>query len=125
MFVREGNFYRAGIHIIIDVWGAERLGNLDFIQHVLEEAALSTGATIIGSNFHSFGEGIDEGVTGVVLLAESHMSCHTWPEKKFAAFDIFTCGKCDPENAVAVINKYLRPERLTKNKIIRGKVLVT
>ena len=124
MFVQEGNHCRAGIHILIDVWSDERLGNLAFIKHVLTKAAIATGATILDYNFHSFGKEENEGVTGIILLAESHISCHTWPEKNFAAFDIFTCGNCNPENAVAVINKYLQPEKLIQNRIVRGKMKI-
>jgi S-adenosylmethionine decarboxylase len=60
-------------------------------------------ARVLFSHFHAFGEG--QGVTGVVLLAESHITIHTWPECGFAAADIFMCGSAQPELALALIKR--------------------
>jgi S-adenosylmethionine decarboxylase len=65
-------------------------------------AVRATGATVVDSRFYHFGDG--QGVSGVVILAESHLSIHTWPERGYAAIDVFTCGSCDPRKAVPVLS---------------------
>jgi len=94
----------AGKHLLIDLHGADLLGDLEVMQIACRAAAVATGATVIGQHFHHFGDGY--GVSGVVLLAESHLSVHTWPEANFAAFDIFVCGDCDPLAAIPVLLDY-------------------
>jgi S-adenosylmethionine decarboxylase len=86
-----------GFHLMIDIWG--EINNTPFFDMdkagiIFESAAKEAGATVITANWHHFGEGM--GYTGVVVLAESHMSVHTWPEKGFAAVDVFMCGNADP-----------------------------
>lgn len=77
------------------------------------------GATVIGLYLHHFGPG--QGVTGVVLLAESHMSIHSWPEHGYAAIDIFLCGRRhDPAAALAVIAQRLGASRIVEQTIRRG-----
>ena len=66
----------------------------------MRRAAEAGRAHVLASHMHAFGSG---GVTGVVLLAESHITVHTWPERDYAAFDVFMCGRCDAEAAAAVI----------------------
>jgi S-adenosylmethionine decarboxylase proenzyme len=78
-----------------------------------------SGGTGSGGHFHAFGS--DQGVTGVVLLAESHISIHTWPEFGFVATDIFMCGKADPERALEVIRKALKPTSCTLQTVGRGR----
>ena len=106
------------MHIILDVWGVEHLSNVEYVTKLLYDAAKATGASILDTNVHSFGEG--EGVTGIVLLAESHISCHTWPERKFAAFDVFTCGACDSSKAIDYLITQMHPERSEIHTIMRG-----
>ena len=84
------SFAAAGQHGLIDFYGASFLTNQNYIEQALISAAKKCGATIIGQNFHKFGG--EGGVTGVLLLAESHISIHTWPETDYAAIDIFMCG---------------------------------
>ena len=60
------------------------------------------------------------GVTGVLILAESHITVHTWPEHNYAAFDVFLCGECQPERAVEVIMSAAKTDQVTTNTIIRG-----
>lgn len=67
----------------------------------MKRAAAAGRAQVLASHMHAFGSG--GGVTGVVLLAESHITVHTWPERDYAAFDVFMCGRCDAEAAAAVI----------------------
>jgi S-adenosylmethionine decarboxylase len=96
--------------VLADLSGvaAEKLSNCTLLETLLRDAAVAAGARILFSHFHAFGEG--QGVTGVVLLAESHITLHTWPECGFAAADIFMCGSAQPELALALIETALQPQ---------------
>ncbi|MHA6765795.1 adenosylmethionine decarboxylase [Sphingobium ummariense] len=97
------------------------LNDAALIEIALRSAAESAGATVIGLHLHHFGE--EQGVTGVVLLAESHMSIHTWPEHGYAAADIFLCGaRHDPAAALASLSEHLAPERMVKTEVKRGEL---
>lgn len=111
----------SGLHLIADVATEHRLGDLDFIEAVLKDAAAAACVTLLDVKLHHFGEG--HGVTGVALLAESHISIHTWPECGMAAVDIFVCGEdADPQAALdlmverfaARITRQQRIERLLR-----------
>ena len=116
----------AGTHLIIDLWDATNLADPEHIDAVLREAAMATGATILHGHFHHFGP--NSGVSGVLVLAESHVSIHTWPERDYAALDIFVCGECNPYKAIPVLKKgfhagarparrtQARPDRLTRSR---------
>lgn len=110
----------SGAHLIADLHGiaCNMLCDGDAIEALLRQAALAAGATIVYSHFHAFGPG--QGVTGVVLLAESHISIHTWPEIGFAALDIFMCGQAAPRRALAVIETGLAPASTTLQELSRG-----
>ena len=110
----------SGIHLLADLHGvdAARLCCVAQIDALLREAAQAAGARVLHSYFHSFGEAM--GVTGVLLLAESHISIHTWPETGFAAADIFMCGQAQPELALQVIELALRPTSKQIRSIARG-----
>jgi len=86
-----------GRHILLEAYGCDVsiLNDTHRIKEVLTEAALLADAHIVGAAFHQFNP---HGVSGVIIIAESHISIHTWPEYGYAAIDIFTCGedlKCD------------------------------
>jgi S-adenosylmethionine decarboxylase len=101
--------YRAaGTHLLADFEGVapSLLTDAAAIEDVLRQAALAAGARILHGHFHTFGVG--GGVTGVLLLAESHISIHTWPEDGFAALDIFMCGAARPALALARIEAVLK-----------------
>ena len=90
------------LHLIADIEGGKRLDDAVFVESVLREAASAARVTIVGMNLHHFGDG--GGVTGVALLAELHISIHTWPESGLVAVDIFVCGKsADAHAALAVM----------------------
>ena len=110
----------AGIHLLADFYGvdAARLLSSGDIDARLRAGAAAAGATILHSHFHSFGDAM--GVTGVVLLAESHISIHTWPEFGFAAADIFMCGDAEPTLALDVIAHALGPASSIVQTIARG-----
>lgn len=115
-----------GRHLLIDLHGCKGSygGYCSILTHegltslVCKRAAEATGATIISSNFHSFGKG--QGLSGVIVLAESHLSIHTWPETGLATVDVFVCGECDPWAAVAVLMESFLPETITTQEVKRG-----
>lgn len=109
-----------GRHMLADLNGisAEKLSNCATLESLLRDAAEAAGARVLFSHFHGFGEGL--GVTGVVLLAESHITIHTWPECGFAAADIFMCGSAQPELALALIKKALQPSSAHVHTARRG-----
>lgn len=108
-FVEKDGQRFAGIHLLLDLWGARGLTDAAVIEQALRDAAKAANATILHGHFHQFGP--NEGISGVLVLAESHISIHTWPEADFAAIDIFMCGRCDPQAAVPVLRDVFQPER--------------
>lgn len=102
-------FVAPGQHLLADFWGARHLTDLAAIEQAFRAAALAAGATVLDVRLHGFGEGA--GITGVAVLAESHMSIHTWPEIDYLALDIFMCGRCDPQRALEVLEAHFRPAR--------------
>lgn len=117
--VRDGVRF-AGTHLLIDLWGATNLADPEHIDAVLREAALATGATILHGHFHHFGP--NQGVSGVLVLAESHVSIHTWPERDFASIDIFVCGACNAYAALPALKRGFLPDRVTLAEHKRGLV---
>ncbi|MBV8915006.1 MAG: adenosylmethionine decarboxylase [Acetobacteraceae bacterium] len=119
-FVEKDGERFAGTHLLVDLWGAENLDDPELIDQALRSAAIRAGATILHSHFHHFTP--NGGVSGVVVLAESHISIHTWPERSFAAIDIFMCGACDPHDAIPVLQAAFHPERVDLNEERRGRL---
>ncbi|HYZ64080.1 MAG TPA: adenosylmethionine decarboxylase [Acetobacteraceae bacterium] len=119
-FVEKDGERFAGTHLLVDLWGARNLSDPELIDSALCAAARRAGATILHSHFHHFTP--NGGVSGVVVLAESHISIHTWPERGFAAIDIFMCGACDPHDAVPVLRETFQPFRVDLNEERRGRL---
>jgi S-adenosylmethionine decarboxylase len=94
------------------------LNDLSKIKSLMTFAAKSAGATIVGDTFHKFSP---IGVTGVISIAESHISIHTWPEHLYASVDIFSCGKkFDLEMSAKILIKGLSSSKPRKKIIERG-----
>ena len=106
-----------GTHTIVELFGCRNLNDLALVRDTLVEGAKLCGATILHTKFHQFSP---QGLTGYILLAESHISIHTWPEYGYAAVDLFTCGTMDTERAFAHIAKQLCAERVEKHILLRG-----
>lgn len=117
-FVKKDGQTYAGIHLIIDLEGASRLDDPEHIETNLIRAAEDAGATVLSSDFHIFTP--NNGVSGVVILAESHISIHTWPERDFAALDVFMCGHADPMKTIERLKTAFAPTRIGLQEIKRG-----
>ena len=91
----------AGRHLLIECFGAHANLDAHALETLLKDSARAGGATVLSCHLHGFGKG--GGVTGVALLAESHITVHTWPERSYAAFDVFMCGDCEAMRAAKVI----------------------
>lgn len=115
----------AGAHIILELWDVKEnyLSNEEFIKNTLKNAALKSNATILHTHFHHFGDGF--GITGVIVLAESHITIHTWPEINYAAVDVFMCGNCNPNFAVDYIIKCFEPLRTQTTQLFRGALQIS
>ena len=119
-FVERNGMRYAGTHLLVDLWGATNLSDPAHIDAALRKAAIVAGATILHSHFHHFTP--NGGVSGVVVLAESHISIHTWPERDFAAIDMFMCGSCDPNDSIPVLEDAFMPMRVDIEEKRRGRV---
>lgn len=115
--------YWLGRHILAEFWGGNNLANPVLLEEALKVAAIKAGATILGSFAHHFGE--EQGVTSVIILSESHISIHTWPEHKYSAIDVFMCGKADPHVAIEDLRKSIQPNNFSINEYSRGGISVT
>ena len=116
--VRDG-FSCAGAHLIVDIWGADQLDDLELMERAMREAFEAAKATLLHIHLHHFTP--NGGISGVAVLAESHISVHTWPERQFAAFDIFMCGDTKPELAVEVLQTYFQPGQFQVQELLRGR----
>lgn len=110
-----------GRHYLIDLRGCdpEIIKQVDPTREILLRATKECGATRLDDYFHQFQP---FGVSGVVLIAESHISVHTWPENGFVALDIFTCGEMKPQVAVDIMQKSFRAKEATVKIVVRGQL---
>ena len=116
---KEANGVRfAGTHLLIDLWDGSHLDSLERVERALREAVNEAGATLLNIDLHHFSP--YGGVSGVAILAESHMSIHTWPEEGYAALDIFVCGDCDPHRVVPVIERHFETKNTRLTELKRG-----
>ena len=107
-------------HCILELWGCHEAFLVDrhFIEKVMVNVALETGAEVRETTFHAF---TPQGVSGVVIISESHLSIHTFPEHGYAGVDIFTCGnEIDPKEAAHLISKRLGAKKIYELNMERG-----
>lgn len=117
-FIERDGMRFAGTHLIVDFWHALSLDNINVVETALRDAAEAAGATLLNIDLHCFTP--NGGITGVAVLAESHISIHTWPERAYAAVDVFMCGDAEPQKAVDVLRGAFRPQMLTISEQKRG-----
>ncbi len=120
-YIKKDGIEYAGTHLLVELWGATNLADVSRTEQALLDGARNAGATILHSYMHPFGP--DMGVSGVVVLAESHISIHTWPERGYAAIDIFMCGKCDPYKAIPALKAAFSPSGIQVSEAKRGLVI--
>jgi len=108
-----------GRHLLVEMWDCDsRIDDVETIGRAIDEAVVAIGATLVQSHVHRYSP---QGVTGLAVLAESHLSLHSWPEYGYLAADVFTCGTLTiPRRAVAVFEEIFAPGRIEVQEIERG-----
>ena len=109
-----------GRHVLAEFFECDpnTLNSIDKVEKYMMEAALECGATIVQKCFHMFSP---YGVSGVVIISESHLAIHTWPELGYAAADLFTCGsKCDPKVAYEFLKNKFCSKNASFTELKRG-----
>jgi S-adenosylmethionine decarboxylase len=117
-FIERDGVRCAGTHLIIDLFGARRLDDLKHIRETLKRCVEVAGATLLHIHLHHFTP--NGGVSGVAVLAESHISIHSWPEAGYAALDVFMCGNAKPHATVEVLEAAFRPARTVVKEHLRA-----
>ena len=108
-----------GRHLLIEMMGGSGFDDVARVERALRDAAVAAGARVLSVHSHRFSP---QGVTGVALLAESHITVHTWPERGYAAFDLFLCGGTDPMKAVPVLARAFETDNIKTRLVDRGPV---
>ena len=113
------SFDTVGAHVLADFWGCrpEKLDDARLLMQALRHAAQKANMTILGEEEHKFEP---QGFTGMLLLAESHISIHTYPENGYAAVDVFTCGGGLTQKAIEYLKEVLEPDHVKEVKVQRG-----
>lgn len=115
---KETNLNYAGIHLIAEFWNGKIIEDKKEIKDILVEAVKKSNNTPLQVAVHKFSP---QGITGVILLAESHIALHAWPEISYVAIDIFTCGeKGMPHKALEYLKKKFQPKKVHIQEIKRG-----
>ena len=117
-FIERNGLRYAGSHLILDLWDAEHLDDAEVIEMAFRRAIKESGATLLHMHFHEFSD--NGGISGVAVLAESHISIHTWPERAYAAVDIFMCGSAEPHKAVPILKHAFNAGRISLSEQMRG-----
>lgn len=121
-FIREDGQVFAGRHLIIEVVNGRGLDEEARIQQAFRDCVDECGATLLHIHTHKFSP---QGVSGVAVLAESHISVHTWPEIGYGAFDVFMCGDADPWRSVGVLKAAFATDDVRVRELRRGDGLVS
>lgn len=111
-----------GRHVLAEVCGCDFdiLNDINRVEEIMVNAALEAGAEVRECVFHKFSP---QGVSGVVVISESHLAIHTWPELGYAAVDVFTCGeKVNPWDACNYLTDHLNAKQTTAKEIKRGMI---
>ncbi len=109
-----------GLHLLIEMYGcdSQTLKGVDYVGKAMERAAKESNSNVVEIFFHQF---LPYGVSGVVVIKESHYTIHTWPENNYAAVDLFYCDpKIDIDKAIKILKESFRPEHMTILEVKRG-----
>lgn len=120
--LKEGKMKALGTQILVEFYGCDKdaLNNKELIKREMNIAALKSGATVVENMVHNFNP---YGVSGVVVIKESHLTIHTWPEYGYAAVDLFTCGESiKPWEAFSHIKEILKADKITTIEMKRGQL---
>jgi S-adenosylmethionine decarboxylase len=117
-FVERDGLRYAGDHLLVDLWDAEQLDDIDHIERTLRRASDAAGATVLRIDLHQFTD--SGGISGVAIIAESHISIHTWPERAYAAIDVFMCGDARAHDTIAVFREAFLPGQVEVAEHRRG-----
>ena len=117
---RDGKVY-AGTHLIIEVIGGTGLDCVETVEAAFRRCVEACRATLLHIHLHKFSP---QGVSGVAVLAESHISVHTWPEAGYGAFDVFMCGDAEPWRAVEILREAFDAEEVRTKALLRGDGIV-
>ncbi|EAQ45112.1 S-adenosylmethionine decarboxylase related [Roseobacter sp. MED193] len=120
-FIRRDDRIFAGTHLIVEVMEASGLDCEIQIQQAFRQAAERCGATLLHIHTHKFSP---QGISGVAVLGESHITVHTWPEIGYGAFDVFMCGDADPWQAVEVFKDAFATTQVAVRELLRGAELL-
>jgi len=111
-----------GRHVIVELWGCQNIDSLQAVEEAIRDAVAATNATLRALRVFPWEP--YNGVSGIAILSESHLSIHTWPELGYAAVDVFTCGEhTNPEAAIPVLRERFRPQRMEVMQVSRGMIV--
>ena len=109
-----------GRHLILEMWGCKNLNSVEIAERALRDMVDALGMHLLDLKVYPF---TPIGVTGIAIVAESHLVIHTWPEFGYAAVDVFTCGaRSEPEAAVSVLRGHFAPDRVQAMEMTRGQL---
>jgi S-adenosylmethionine decarboxylase len=118
-FIQRDGFTYAGVHLLIDLWGATGLDDLEKMRATLLRCVDACGAVLRG-DVDLFQFDVGGGIAGVVMLMQSHIGVHTWPESGYGAFDTFLCGSADPYRILPVLRDAFQPASVVVTECKRG-----
>ena len=107
-----------GTHLVLELWGCSNLNAPSVVEQALRDVVEATKVNLLDLKVYPFAP---QGVTGVAVVSESHIMIHTWPEHRYAAVDVFTCGEeRDLTGAIEAVREHFTPERVQMMHIVRG-----
>ncbi len=118
-FVERDGLVFAGTHLIVDLWQAHNLNDASLIEKTLVECIKAANATLLHFHIHAFEP---NGLSGVAVLAESHITFHSWPDQGYMALDIFMCGKAEPHKCIPILKRAFQPGSVQISDLKRGVV---
>jgi S-adenosylmethionine decarboxylase len=119
-FIERAGARGAGAHLLIDLYGANRLNDLVLIENTLRKCVDAAGATLVHLHLQPFDA--NGATSAVAILAESHIALHCWPDQQYAAIDIFMCNPARPERCIEILLDAFAPRRVAIEELLRGRV---